>query len=284
MGCSEVEDLVDLERQTWVTVQVEAEDEDDQVYHWTQKVAPNEPLYPLRRLWAEAHSVAESAVGFEDYNDNPVDLNRTPVELKWSCQATVHVHAVPVDMRFAEGFGGPGPKAPEAAAEPAEPAAAKRRRAEATTDGSTCAAAAEVVGVAPPSGTQEPPAAPAVAARIGGTATADKAPKKRGRPPNASKKASEDSVPPEQASGGAGAAAPKQDQPVSQGSQGSQGLVDGDAIEFNQCNPKKAGSLAYDRYEKYKLAHTFNEALQLGACKGDLAYDKKKGFLKVVTP
>jgi len=55
---------------------------------------------------------------------------------------------------------------------------------------------------------------------------------------------------------------------------------DGEEIVFEPVNPKKEGSGAYDRYEKYKSARTVAEALNLGACKGDIAHDFKRGFLK----
>merc|ERR1712048_465271 len=49
-------------------------------------------------------------------------------------------------------------------------------------------------------------------------------------------------------------------------------------IKFDQRNPKGFGSDAYNRYERYKRARTVEEALALGAKKGDIKHDFKKGF------
>jgi len=58
-------------------------------------------------------------------------------------------------------------------------------------------------------------------------------------------------------------------------------LSDQAAIKFQQDNPKRRGSQAHDRYEKYKSAVTPKEALGLGAVKGDVPNDIKKGFCSV---
>merc|ERR1719410_1547673 len=51
------------------------------------------------------------------------------------------------------------------------------------------------------------------------------------------------------------------------------------AVSFVKENPKRAGSAPYVRYEKYKSAKTFQEALSLGASYGDISYDTAKGFM-----
>eukprot|EP00928_Gymnodinium_smaydae_P098761 TRINITY_DN9251_c0_g1_i1.p1 TRINITY_DN9251_c0_g1~~TRINITY_DN9251_c0_g1_i1.p1 ORF type:complete len:1925 (+),score=388.99 TRINITY_DN9251_c0_g1_i1:49-5823(+) len=51
------------------------------------------------------------------------------------------------------------------------------------------------------------------------------------------------------------------------------------AIHFETPNPKRNGTAACARYEKYMTATTVREALDLGATLGDLAYDEKRGFL-----
>jgi len=53
-------------------------------------------------------------------------------------------------------------------------------------------------------------------------------------------------------------------------------------VTFVVKNPKREGTSSYDRYQKYKKAKTPREAMQLGANKGDLVYDHKKGHLKRV--
>jgi hypothetical protein len=60
------------------------------------------------------------------------------------------------------------------------------------------------------------------------------------------------------------------------------GLAPGTAIRLQQENPKRAGAKAHDRYQKYKKAKTVEEALGLGAYKGDLLFDLKAGFLTLV--
>jgi len=57
-------------------------------------------------------------------------------------------------------------------------------------------------------------------------------------------------------------------------------IRDTDPVKFEQTNPKKAGTSAWDRYEKYKVAKTRSEALALGAAKGDISHDISKGFCK----
>mmetsp|Transcript_52721 Transcript_52721/g.83670 ORF Transcript_52721/g.83670 Transcript_52721/m.83670 type:complete len:282 (+) Transcript_52721:44-889(+) len=51
-------------------------------------------------------------------------------------------------------------------------------------------------------------------------------------------------------------------------------------IIFEQDNPKRSGSAAHERYEKYKVARTIAEAIELGAWKGDFNNDQKQGYLK----
>ena len=47
-------------------------------------------------------------------------------------------------------------------------------------------------------------------------------------------------------------------------------------------NPKKIGSKAWDKFEKYKHAKSIGEATQAGANWQDVSVDFEKGFLKVV--
>ena len=49
-------------------------------------------------------------------------------------------------------------------------------------------------------------------------------------------------------------------------------------IEFKQKNPKSATSGSYDRYERYKIASTLNEAIARGASLADIRWDYKRGF------
>jgi len=53
-------------------------------------------------------------------------------------------------------------------------------------------------------------------------------------------------------------------------------------VEFLGSNPKKRGSAASDRYERYKRARTVGEALQAGAQSADLKFDLQKGYMRVI--
>lgn len=57
------------------------------------------------------------------------------------------------------------------------------------------------------------------------------------------------------------------------------GLAPDTAIKFQENNPKQEGSRSAVRYEGYKTATTIAEALQLGACIGDLEDDKRMGHI-----
>ena len=53
-------------------------------------------------------------------------------------------------------------------------------------------------------------------------------------------------------------------------------------ISFRKDNPKRPGSKAFDRYEKYKKATTLKKARELGAIREDFINDADRGFLKVI--
>mmetsp|Transcript_107784 Transcript_107784/g.332999 ORF Transcript_107784/g.332999 Transcript_107784/m.332999 type:complete len:398 (+) Transcript_107784:53-1246(+) len=393
----EAEDIELLEQDLYVQVHVEAEDEDDQCYRWSCRVPCCKPLLPMRAQWAEAHGVVEAAVGFEDYLEREVDLQLTPAELGWSSKAPVHLHAVPVDNRFAEGAEGdiPTEAAPPAAKkEPLEatvaavaapPASALRARlAQKQTTAAAPAAAlpapAALPAAAPPAPAPAPAApasaapapAPAPVPAVASPAPAPPAPAtapraeapiatalKRARDtqdlteqesesPTSMKFAPltsctttidlDDELEESTGSGETGAsgssssfststsrsyssgssgasvtpatpAAPAATAtaanaaaPLRKRSRGADGdsvasgaglaLKDrgksddgacpqsGESVTFDVRNPKKAGTASHDRYEKYKAAKTPGEALRLGASKGDLLHDFKRGFMK----
>ena len=78
--------------------------------------------------------------------------------------------------------------------------------------------------------------------------------------------------------------AKKLPRPVSMPQASVSELLAGDAdtsIQYLQENPKKRGGEAFERYEKYKMARTVNEAKELGASQGDIAHDHKAGFLSI---
>ena len=53
-------------------------------------------------------------------------------------------------------------------------------------------------------------------------------------------------------------------------------------IGFTQKNPKLASSTSYDRYERYKMASTLNEAMARGASLADIRWDYKRGFWRTI--
>ena len=50
-------------------------------------------------------------------------------------------------------------------------------------------------------------------------------------------------------------------------------------IEFKLVNPKKKGCKAYNRYEKYKTAKTYGDAIKLGMTRADYLHDLKAGHI-----
>eukprot|EP00928_Gymnodinium_smaydae_P054882 TRINITY_DN3857_c0_g1_i2.p3 TRINITY_DN3857_c0_g1~~TRINITY_DN3857_c0_g1_i2.p3 ORF type:complete len:119 (-),score=17.57 TRINITY_DN3857_c0_g1_i2:790-1095(-) len=60
-------------------------------------------------------------------------------------------------------------------------------------------------------------------------------------------------------------------------------LVPSVRVALTQLNPKRAGSKVFERYERYKLATTVEEALRFGASIGDLEWDRARGYLRVVS-
>jgi len=229
------EELENLEQQLFVTLSVIAEDEDGQEFRWSTRLLLQEPLLQMRAQWAEAHGVSAAAVGFEDFRDADVDLQRTPTELGWNSANTVHLRAIPLDPNFAEG--GAEAQAPSTAQgiKTTEPKRARTETLEATT-------------------------APAASSA--------------GEPCNG---ASASAVTPQQPKPTAKA---KSAQPQQFTATASGGSEDDQPIVFNAVNPKKQGSGAYERYEKYKMATTRREAMQLGASLADIKHDLKKGFAR----
>jgi len=53
-------------------------------------------------------------------------------------------------------------------------------------------------------------------------------------------------------------------------------------ILLQQDNPKKRGGMAFDRYEKYKVATTKQEYFDLGGCKNDWPYDFQRKWITVL--
>jgi len=54
------------------------------------------------------------------------------------------------------------------------------------------------------------------------------------------------------------------------------------AIQIDQRNPKKPGSMSWSRYEDYKAATTTDEFLELGGTRADLVFDSTRGYVTFV--
>ena len=50
-----------------------------------------------------------------------------------------------------------------------------------------------------------------------------------------------------------------------------------------QANPKRKGSKAWARYNRYKSARTKREMFDLGGTKGDFKWDLNKGYVRVLS-
>ena len=61
-------------------------------------------------------------------------------------------------------------------------------------------------------------------------------------------------------------------------------VLTGDSVVIRQNNPKRPGTASYLRYEMYKSASTKTEFHMLGGISADLLWDRKKGYITVVTP
>lgn len=250
-----------------ITFSVDAVDDGDNSETLECQLSSRRPLRELARTWAKEFEIDDlDAVGLEDEHGVLVDLNRTPQELGW--RHHVRLNAVPLDDKYAEV--GPGPLVGQVPAAPppgkgqkrAAPAPAgaldpKRPVTSAATTNAAAAAASpaarakadpdrKVSKDAPPAATVAPVAKKAATAAPAGT---------RSRT-------------------GAGAGGTTQVPPLGKCPTGDE------PIEFQRPNPKRKGTQSGDRYEKYMFSKTVNEALRLGACRGDVEFDFKKGFLR----
>lgn len=331
------EDIEAMEQELYVQINVEAEDEDDQCFHWSCRLPAFKSLHPLKAKWAEAHGVTEAAVGFEDYLEREVDLNKTPADLGWTPKATVHVHAVPVDDRFAEGAEGEMPSKASKSVDKVEATkaggrsepsplsalaarlASKRQQVARPAAAALPAPAAEEAPVAEAEEcTQKFPepaeaARPILAAEEAPVAEAVECTQKAPEPADESSVFARSFASAVATAGSSGhsltihleddederpagcqqnwfqelapeastenVAAPLRKRPREATSRSVCPLED-EPVTFQARNPKKAGTASAERYDKYKVAKTRREAMQLGASKGDLQHDFKKGFMK----
>jgi len=241
-----------------VRICVKAESEDDQEFDWHTCLCLNQQVRVVANAWAAAYGVPVGAVGLdEQQSGRELDLSMTPMDYEWAPGSSVSLKAYPTEENLME---------------------------------------VEVVAAAEPEPTPDAPeAASRAAPRAASKAATKPAAKKEGRHPLSRHRRTGglsrgSSVQPKQR--------PMQQQQQQQQQQQTQQQVfarpagrgdatpDDDApgkvapVVWDQTNPKRAGSCAFDRYERYKRAKTVGEALSLGAAPGDISFDFKKGYLK----
>eukprot|EP00747_Dinoflagellata_sp_TGD_P182264 gnl/TRDRNA2_/TRDRNA2_36448_c0_seq1.p1 gnl/TRDRNA2_/TRDRNA2_36448_c0~~gnl/TRDRNA2_/TRDRNA2_36448_c0_seq1.p1 ORF type:complete len:315 (-),score=79.96 gnl/TRDRNA2_/TRDRNA2_36448_c0_seq1:114-1058(-) len=275
-------------------VLVEAEDEDDARYTWEGCISPSETIGRVAEQWAAFFSLSANVVGFEDTNSNPVDLAATPKDLGWQYGAghVTKLRAVPTDDDYAEAVNGEGshraePVPPSAegplisekqrveslektgreAVSEAPPARAAVKRQPETSKTESVAVKqlrTETAAVKVERAAEKPTSAPTAPAKV-----KKEAPKTNSKDTAPSAKSSPPAKP-----------VKKEPQAKSAAAAVTGAVPEGDdPIKFVSPNPKKLGTASGDRFEKYMKAKTVNEALRLGACKGDIGYDFKKGYL-----
>lgn len=301
-------------KQSYVVI-VTAEDQDEKTYEVRLEAASNKALQEVRAAWAKYYRVEESEVSLEDQEERPIDLDRTPTELGWSrFEEPIKLWAIPVGDLAAEDperdaadrveKKEPEKREPETEPEaediPESVAGSEKRKhsGEASEDKPAKKQAVSVPEMH--ASLQVDTDAAAGAARAAerkavGKAEAAKVaqqrPAERG-PAAAEPMKSDPSKPdnPVRAPPSNPAAAKAASKPAGKAAAKAPGKAqaerkdpaerpgDDEPIKFLQDNPKMKGGKAHERYEKYKRATTPRQALQLGAGKGDLDNDWKKGF------
>ena len=55
--------------------------------------------------------------------------------------------------------------------------------------------------------------------------------------------------------------------------------ADNSRIQYEQDNPKKFGTMSWDRYERYKVASSVAEMMELGGKWADFLFDYSRGYI-----
>eukprot|EP00405_Crypthecodinium_cohnii_P018757 CAMPEP_0206477640 /NCGR_PEP_ID=MMETSP0324_2-20121206/35524_1 /ASSEMBLY_ACC=CAM_ASM_000836 /TAXON_ID=2866 /ORGANISM="Crypthecodinium cohnii, Strain Seligo" /LENGTH=248 /DNA_ID=CAMNT_0053953685 /DNA_START=162 /DNA_END=905 /DNA_ORIENTATION=+ len=228
--------------------EVHATDAEDALYKWTCKLPVTEPLRIGRSKWAAVFNIPVDVVGFENADRILLDLEKTAPEAGLSKTGAV-IYAVPLDEKWTEagGIDSAGSKEGKTAA----PASSDKDKVASKSEKDT-KTTAKPVTAATNSKAKKTGTATATA-----TATASSSSKRAADAPAGatSKKAKETPAPATPAA--------------------NSGSVPGgsEKIIFQSVNPKRPGTNAYERYEKYKKATTPAEAIDMGAVKGDISND-----------
>eukprot|EP00929_Paragymnodinium_shiwhaense_P053642 TRINITY_DN26869_c0_g1_i4.p1 TRINITY_DN26869_c0_g1~~TRINITY_DN26869_c0_g1_i4.p1 ORF type:complete len:243 (+),score=46.82 TRINITY_DN26869_c0_g1_i4:239-967(+) len=232
-----------------LSVCIEAEDENHNVFAWMEKMPCNLPFSELRRLWADAHEVAWEAVALEDVAGRRLLVDESPLQKLSPKGKELRLVAVPVDPAVASD----SKVCEEYCKRTAQDASKKARAARSRSRGDA----------------RPTPAEPASAAK-----KQAKTGRSRSRGDARPQVNAAEAGKPDAEGQTAYVRYPAYD--------GSSAPQAEEAIAYEQENPKQVGTAGWERYEKYKSARTPTEALALGAAKGDLKHDWKKGFYKRV--
>lgn len=269
-------------------LEVEAELEDGWKETWKCRLPSQEPLRELAKLWAVAHMpIPDAAVGFDTFLDGRwQDLNLhdlPPAALGWKAKKRpVRFRAYPVDAHYATVMPSPSFRKTPPRLKEEQPQKRVRqngggedplqKRTNSKTLGGACVGSQEELRPCAPGSTPAATAPPVDVAPVSASSMVVAA------EPTATAASAHTDVPVAKlvvaAEPTARAASAHTDVSIAK-------LVGDECVEFVQKNPKKAGSAAWQRYERYKVAKTTKQALSLGAAMGELMNDLKKGNMTV---
>eukprot|EP00440_Ansanella_granifera_P024189 gb/GFBE01026275.1/.p1 GENE.gb/GFBE01026275.1/~~gb/GFBE01026275.1/.p1 ORF type:complete len:309 (+),score=77.89 gb/GFBE01026275.1/:1-927(+) len=287
-----------------VVAEAESKEAEEEIteHRWEGHCELHSPLRALASAWASKHLVPVSAVALEDEHGTRLDLSKPPTAYGWKVAQQVILVCFPDEEEFMD-----AQSLQERHQDSAAPAAASSSSASTSSSARVSPAASAMQGVQQIAAeeargqkreatsqeeeegskrSRSAAASPqAVAARSDSakgsksTAQANETAKSKGGKTEPAAKAAT-APKPKKAEGGTKKAEGNQKKAEGFGPNAGEPPGPDEPIEFSQTNPKKAGGSSWDRYEAYKKANTVKEALDLGAAKGDIAYDWKRGFFK----
>lgn len=251
----------DRQKISGVQIMVQAESVDDKTFDWHTRLCIHEPVSMVARAWEAAYGIPPNSVGLDDQSGHELDLDRSPAQYGWAPGTLVSLRAYPTEENLMESHEA-GPPAWAIAPMPAAPKSAPMKR--------------------PASAIVPTPAAP----KSPPTAANERRHTLRRRKGSLSRGSASAEA------NGPRSAKPKQQpqqqmqkvyaRPAGRGGDAPKAAAPGKAaaVIWDQTNPKRPGSNAFDRYERYKRAKSMDEALSMGAITGDIRFDLTRGFLK----
>jgi len=244
-----------------VQVVIQAESDDNQTFDWHTLLRIHEPVGKVARAWATAYGVPPNSVGLDDQSGRELALDSSPAEYGWVPGTLVSLKAYPTEENLMANEEA-APPASAIVPMPAAPKSAPMKR--------------------PASAIVPTPAAP----KSPPTAANERRHTLRRRKGSLSRGSASAEA------NGPRSAKPKQQpqqqmqkvyaRPAGRGGGAPKAAAPGKAaaVIWDQTNPKRPGSNAFDRYERYKRAKSMDEALSMGAITGDIRFDLTRGFLK----